>query len=88
MLVLLSPAKTLDESPTETVCKRSEPLFTSQTQELVSLLQSQSKAELQQTLAVSANLARYTRTISKTTSPAKYTAAFWLSCGYHEVPVH
>lgn len=58
MLVLLSPAKTLDESTIETGCKLSEPLFTSQTHELVSLLQSLSKADLQQTLAVSANLAR------------------------------
>ena len=58
MLVLLSPAKTLDESSIALECKLTEPSFPVQTQQLVSTLQSQSKSDLQHTLAVSANLAR------------------------------
>lgn len=58
MIILLSPAKTLDEGAVDLGCKASEPLFASYTQELLTSLQSLSKAELQSTLGVSLTLAR------------------------------
>ena len=58
MLILLSPAKTLNESSVDTGCKASESQFASQTQDLVTCLQSLSQTALQQTLKVSPNLAR------------------------------
>lgn len=58
MLILLSPAKTLNESTVDTGCKSSESQFSSQTKELVTCLQSLGQNALQETLRISQKLAR------------------------------
>ena len=58
MLVVLSPAKTMDISACDTSVELTEPSFESCTQELVQILQSYDKAALQKVLSVSAALAR------------------------------
>ena len=58
MLVVLSPAKTINESGCTTACEQTSPIFEERTQELLRLLQSCSKAELQTKLGVSSSLAR------------------------------
>lgn len=97
MIVLLSPAKTLDESTSELPCKPSEPLFTKHTLELVTHLQTLSKAELQSTLATSNSLAslnfsRYKDWSQQACKPAgfafdgpAYKALALISLDQHEV---
>ena len=58
MLVVLSPAKTMDISTCDTSYELTEPSFNSCTQELVQILQSYDKAALQKALGVSTALAR------------------------------
>lgn len=58
MLVLLSPAKSINAVVENTTVSLSTPGFDTDTAELVQTLQSYSKAVLQQTLGVSSALAR------------------------------
>lgn len=58
MLVLLSPAKSINTDAEHTIVSSSTPGFVTDTAELLQTLQSYSKAVLQQTLGVSPALAR------------------------------
>lgn len=58
MLVLLSPAKTMNESAHAVPCECTAPRFEGCTEALVQTLQSYDKAALQKALSVSVSLAR------------------------------
>ncbi|WP_375583646.1 peroxide stress protein YaaA [Cyclobacterium xiamenense] len=57
MIVVISPAKTLDYSTTE-VPLATQPLFQKETQELVGIMKKKSSKALQQLMGISENLAR------------------------------
>lgn len=57
MLVLISPAKSLDYSPQTRVQQSTKPLFMDQAHELANIMQSFSKQELQSLLGISERLA-------------------------------
>ncbi|KAL3154041.1 hypothetical protein ABBQ32_013588 [Trebouxia sp. C0010 RCD-2024] len=77
MLVLLSPAKSINTDAEHTIVSSSTPGFVTDTAELLQTLQSYSKAVLQQTLGVSPalaslNYARYQSWCQQASKPAGY----------------
>lgn len=73
MLVLLSPAKSINAEVEDASASLSTPGFDTDTAELVQILQSYSKAVLQQTLGISPALARQATQHHVSESKAKQT---------------